>query len=42
MNDDIKQKFPATSNLKSQFVTEKERMGQIKKFLETYKNGLAK
>lgn len=42
MNDDIKTKFPATSNLKTQFTTEKERMGQIKKFLETYKNGLAK
>lgn len=42
MEDDISNKFTKTDDLKSQFDQEKLRMGKIKKFLQTYKNGLAK
>jgi len=42
MEDDISNKFTKTDDLKGQFDQEKLRMGKIKKFLQTYKNGLAK
>jgi len=42
MDDDITNKFTKTDDLKVQFDEEKYRMGKIKKFLQTYKNGLQK
>ena len=42
MKDDIDNKFKNTGSLASQFQQEKVRMAEIKKFLETYKNGLSK
>lgn len=42
MNDDINNKFQNTDTLKKQFEDEKYRMSKIRKFLQTYKNGLAK
>lgn len=42
MEDDMANKFTNTDNLKAQFEEEKIRLGLIKKFLNTYKNGLAK
>ncbi len=42
MNDDINVKFQNTDNLKQQFEDEKYRMSKIRKFLQTYKNGLSK
>ena len=42
MKDEMTNKFTKTEELQSQFEEEKQRMGQIKKFLQVYKNGLAK
>jgi chromosome segregation ATPase len=42
MNGDINHKFQNTDSLKQQFEQEKHRMSKIKKFLTTYKVGLAK
>lgn len=42
MEEDMSSKFNNTDDLKSDFNREKERMFMIKKFLDTYKNGLAK
>ena len=42
MEDDLSNKFTRTDDLKAQFDTEKVRMAKIKKFLQTYKNGLSK
>merc|ERR1719506_3586972 len=42
MEDDMANKFGKTDDLKADFDREKVRLGLIKKFLNTYKNGLAK
>jgi hypothetical protein len=42
MEDDINNKFTRTNELKEQFDQEKLRMAKIKRFLQAYKNGLAK
>jgi len=42
MEDDMNNKFNKTDDLKSNFDREKRRMDMIKKFLNTYKNGLSK
>jgi hypothetical protein len=42
MEDDMANKFGKTDDLKANFDREKTRMDMIKKFLNTYKNGLAK
>jgi intraflagellar transport protein 74 len=42
MQDEMENKFTKTEDLQGQFEDEKVRMGQIKKFLQVYKNGLAK
>lgn len=42
MEDDMSNKFTKTDDLKAQFDEEKDRLNQIKKFLQVYKNGLSK
>ena len=42
MEDDMHNKFTKTDELKAQFDQEKVRLNSIKKFLQVYKNGLAK
>jgi len=42
MEDEMQNKFTKTEDLQAQFDDEKVRMGAIKKFLQVYKNGLAK
>lgn len=42
MEDDMSNKFTRTDDLKAQFDQEKIRLGQIKKFLNAYRNGLSK
>lgn len=42
MEDEMANKFTKTEQLQDQFEDEKLRMGAIKKFLQVYKNGLAK
>merc|ERR1719506_2296192 len=42
MEDDMANKFGKTDDLKADFDREKKRMDMIKRFLNTYKNGLAK
>lgn len=42
MEDEMSNKFTKTDELKKQFDQEKIRLGQIKKFLQAYKNGLSK
>ena len=42
MEDDMKNKFPKTEDMRAQVEVEKGRMQDIKKFIQTYKNGLSK
>lgn len=42
MENDMSNKFTKTDDLKVQFDQEKVRLGQIKKFLNAYRNGLSK
>ena len=42
MEDDMSNKFTKTDDLKQQFDEEKVRLGLIKKFINTYRNGLSK
>ena len=42
MEDEMQNKFTKTEDLQVQFEDEKTRMSAIKKFLQVYKNGLAK
>ena len=42
MEDDMKNKFTKTDDLKRQFDEQKYRLSTIKNFLQSYRNGLTK